>query len=81
MLTETVRVKGERVRPTGTYRVTVNDFLANGGNGFPTFTEGTERDGGSVTGLDALVRYLENNSAPNAPLDPPEPGRITFLAG
>ncbi|MEU5774563.1 bifunctional metallophosphatase/5'-nucleotidase [Streptomyces venezuelae] len=80
LLTETVQVKGERVRPTGKYRVTVNDFLANGGNGFSTFTKGTERDGGSVTDLDALVHYLENNSAPNAPLDPPDPGRITFLA-
>ncbi|MET8687417.1 bifunctional metallophosphatase/5'-nucleotidase [Streptomyces sp. NPDC004732] len=80
LLTETVQVKGERVRPTGKYRVTVNDFLANGGNGFTTFTKGTERDGGSITDLDALVHYLENNSAPDSPLDPPAPGRITFLA-
>ncbi|WP_409234910.1 bifunctional metallophosphatase/5'-nucleotidase [Streptomyces sp. PA5.6] len=81
LLTETVQVKGERVTAGKKYRVTVNDFLANGGNGFSTFTEGTGRDGGTVTDLDALVHYLENNSAPDAPLDPPAPGRITFLAG
>lgn len=79
VLTETVQVKGDRVRAAETYRVTVNDFLANGGNGFTTFREGTDRDGGEVTDLDALVQYLEKNSGPGSPLDPPSAGRISFL--
>ncbi|MFD3578979.1 bifunctional metallophosphatase/5'-nucleotidase [Streptomyces sp. NPDC058644] len=79
LLTDTVRVKGEAVRPTDTFRVTVNDFLANGGNGFTEFTKGTDRDGGDVTDLEALVDYLDKNSTREAPLAPPAPGRITFV--
>ncbi|MEV0319714.1 bifunctional metallophosphatase/5'-nucleotidase [Streptomyces sp. NPDC050658] len=79
LLADTVKVNGERVRATETYRVTVNEFLANGGNGFSTFTKGTDRDGGETTDLDALVEYLQNNSSQDAPLAPPAPGRITFV--
>ncbi|MFG2500528.1 bifunctional metallophosphatase/5'-nucleotidase [Streptomyces sp. NPDC048441] len=79
LLTDTVRVKGKAVRPTDTFRVTVNDFLANGGNGFTTFTKGTDRDGGDVTDLEALVEYLGDKSSPEAPIGPPAPGRITFV--
>ncbi|MGW6054836.1 bifunctional metallophosphatase/5'-nucleotidase [Streptomyces sp. NPDC055189] len=78
LLTDTVRVKGEAVRPTDKFRVTVNDFLANGGNGFTTFTKGTNRDGGDVTDLEALVAYLDKSSA-ETPIAPPAPGRITFV--
>ncbi|MEU6995874.1 bifunctional metallophosphatase/5'-nucleotidase [Streptomyces sp. NPDC046465] len=78
LLTDTVEVKGERVRAAAKYRVTVNEFLASGGNGFGTFTKGTARDTGELTDLDALVQYLENHSKPGSPVDPPAPGRITF---
>ncbi|MGW7087001.1 bifunctional metallophosphatase/5'-nucleotidase [Streptomyces sp. NPDC054871] len=79
LLTDTVRVKGEAVKPTDTFRVTVNDFLANGGNGFTTFTKGTDRDGGDVTDLEALVGYLSKNSSPEDPIGPPARERITFV--
>ncbi|MDI3403251.1 bifunctional metallophosphatase/5'-nucleotidase [Streptomyces cavernicola] len=81
VLTDTVKVNGERVRPTAKYRVTVSDFLAGGGDGFPTFTKGTDREGGEVIDLDALVHYLEAHSSAETPLAPPAPGRITFLNG
>ncbi|MEU1120062.1 MULTISPECIES: bifunctional metallophosphatase/5'-nucleotidase [unclassified Streptomyces] len=82
LLTDTVRVKGERVRAGATYRVTANDFLASGGNGFGTFKKGAEREGGGVTDLDALVHYLEKHSSgPDSPVRPPAAGRITFLEG
>ncbi|TGB15839.1 bifunctional metallophosphatase/5'-nucleotidase [Streptomyces sp. MZ04] len=79
LLAGTVRVDGRQVQPTDTYRVTVNDFLANGGNGFSTFTKGTDREGGDVTDLEAMIGYLKDNSAADAPLAPPTSGRITFL--
>jgi 5'-nucleotidase len=62
---------GERVRemqlngqPIGLqqpYRVTVNSFLAEGGDGFTGLTRGTERSGGGQD-LDALLEYLKGDA-------------------
>ena len=41
-----------------TYTVTVNSFLAGGGDGFTVLREGTNRVVGPVD-LDALVEYVE----------------------
>jgi 5'-nucleotidase len=43
--------------PTQSYRVTVNNFLADGGDGFTVLREGTDRLGGAVD-LDALAAYF-----------------------
>jgi 5'-nucleotidase len=51
---------------TATYRVTMNSFLAGGGDGFAVFKEGTERLSGGFD-LNALVDYLGENG----PLLPP----------
>ena len=59
-------IGGQAVVDTSTYRVTVNSFLAGGGDGFSTLREGT----GAVTGqvdLDALVAYLGAASPLQAP--------------
>jgi 5'-nucleotidase len=49
---------GERaLEPDARYRVAMNDFLAHGGDGFLTFTEGTERTGGMLD-VDALEAYV-----------------------
>ncbi len=57
------------------YRVTVNSFLASGGDNFVVLTEGTNRVVGPVD-LDALVAYIEGLSQPfNAAIE----GRITRL--
>jgi 5'-nucleotidase len=69
---ESIRLNGAPVDPAGRYRVTVNNFLAEGGDGFHVFTEGTERTGGMVD-VDALEAYLKAHS----PLAPPETNRIT----
>jgi 5'-nucleotidase len=50
---------------TASYRVTVNSFLADGGDNFFVLVEGTDRLGGEVD-LDALVTYFGLNS-PVAP--------------
>ncbi|MFL5358148.1 bifunctional metallophosphatase/5'-nucleotidase [Archangium sp.] len=67
-----LRLNGAPVDPAGRYRVTVNNFLAGGGDGFRVLAEGTERRGGPVD-LDALEAYLKTHS----PLAPPETNRIT----
>ena len=45
------------VEPRDTYRVTVSSFLAEGGDGFAVFREGTERTRG-VNDVEALQSYL-----------------------
>jgi 5'-nucleotidase len=77
LLADTVRVNGEPVRPDAAYRVTVNTFLADGGNGFTTFTKGTDRVTGT-TDLDAFTAYLKTHTSPQAPLAAPAAQRVDF---
>jgi 5'-nucleotidase len=50
-------VNGVEVQPTDSFRVTMNNFLAAGGDGFTVFNEGTNALGGAVD-LDAFVAYF-----------------------
>ena len=58
-------INGVAVDPTATYRVTVNNFLAAGGDGFTRLTAGTDLFTGGVD-LDAFVNYITLHS-PVAP--------------
>jgi len=69
-----ITVAGEPVTPEATYRVSVNNFLAAGGDGFTGLTAGTDVTGGPVD-LDALLTYL--SATPG--LSPPPVDRITVL--
>jgi 5'-nucleotidase len=69
-----ITVNGTPVDPAATFRVSVNNFLAAGGDGFTEFTKGTDLAGGPVD-LDALIAYL--GAHPN--LAPPAADRITRL--
>ncbi|RDI16888.1 5'-nucleotidase [Rhodococcus sp. AG1013] len=66
---------GGPVDPDGLYRVAVNKFLADGGDGFTALRDGTE-PASAGTDLDALTAYLESHS----PVAPPAPGRIAVAA-
>jgi 5'-nucleotidase len=70
----TIAIDGVTVDPAASYRVTVNSFLADGGDRFPILIQGTDRLGGDVD-LDALVDYFEANS----PIEPGPQDRITRL--
>ena len=52
-------VNGVEVQPGDTFRVTMNNFLATGGDGFTVFTEGTNPLGGAID-LDSFVAYLQS---------------------
>jgi 5'-nucleotidase len=52
-----MKLEGEPIDPAKRYRVTVNSFLSEGGDGFETLKDGTERTGGGQD-LDALIAYL-----------------------
>jgi len=59
-------INGIPVDPAAAYRVTVNSFLADGGDGFAVLKEGTGRLGGAVD-TDAFEAYLQANPAGVAP--------------
>lgn len=69
-----MRLDGEPVRADRVYRVTVNSFLAGGGDGFSVFTEAPEVAGG-IPDLEALEAYLRVHS----PVLPPARTRLTRL--
>jgi 5'-nucleotidase len=54
---------GVALIPTATYRATVNNFLAAGGDGFTVLTSGSNAVVGAVD-LDALVDYIETLTQP-----------------
>ena len=70
----TIKINGVTVGPTASYRVTVNSFLADGGDSFPVLVQGTNRLGGAVD-TDALEAYFVANS----PVAPGPQDRITRL--
>ncbi|MFY1634778.1 ExeM/NucH family extracellular endonuclease [Solwaraspora sp. WMMB335] len=53
---------GEPISPTGTYRLTVNSFLAAGGDNFAALTEGTDTMTTGDNDLTMLVDYFAANS-------------------
>ena len=68
-----LKLGGVALDPAATYRVTMNNFLADGGDGFTVFAKGTERLGGAVD-LDALQEYLKAGT-----VTPDDAARITKL--
>ena len=56
-----MRVNGVLVAPADSFRVTLNNFLATGGDGFGVFNEGTNALGGAQD-IDALVAYFQANA-------------------
>ncbi|WP_338413355.1 bifunctional metallophosphatase/5'-nucleotidase [uncultured Sphaerotilus sp.] len=64
--TETiVDAAGTVLAPTKTYRVTVNNFMATGGDGFTTFLNGKLALGGAQD-IDALTAFMAGYKAPAA---------------
>jgi 5'-nucleotidase len=70
-------IGGTPVDPAASYRITVNSFLADGGDGFPVLREGTERLGGAVD-TDALEAYVAP-SLTGAAIAPPALDRIDVV--
>jgi 5'-nucleotidase len=52
-----ITLQGVPIDPAVNYRVTVNNFMADGGDGYLVLKEGTNRLGGDVD-LDALEKYF-----------------------
>jgi 5'-nucleotidase len=69
-----IKINGTPLDPAAAYRVTIDAFLADGGDGLTAFREGTEKTP-SVVDLTALNNYLTARS----PLAPPPLDRIVRL--
>jgi 5'-nucleotidase len=69
-----IAINGTPIDLAASYRVAMNNFLADGGDGFTVFREGTDQLGGEID-LDALARYFTENS----PVAPGPQNRITKL--
>lgn len=70
----TILLNGVVIDPGANYRVTVNSFLADGGDSFPILRQGTDRLGGEVD-TDAFEKYF----AANSPVAPGPQNRITVI--
>ena len=64
-----VDAAGQVVEPGRSWRVTVNSFLADGGDAFTVLKGGTDRLGGGQD-IDALSAYMAGFQAPLPPYDP-----------
>ena len=69
VVNSSVKMNGVPIVDAQNYRVTMNNFLAAGGDGFSVFSQCTNQLGGEVD-LDAFGRYLLAHS----PLSPPTDG-------
>ena len=69
-----VRLNGTLIDPAATYRIVTNNFLSDGGDGFPAFAGGTNKYFGGLD-IDAFANYL----AAHSPYTPPPLDRVTLL--
>lgn len=67
-------LNGTAIDPAASYRITINSFLADGGDNFSAFTLGTNRLGGAVD-TDAFEAYFKAFS----PVAPGPQNRITVM--
>jgi len=74
IIADRMSLHGQRIDPATSYRVTVNNFLAVGGDGFTVLKEGSAQQFGAYD-VDALYAYFQANS----PLSPKQPDRIIRL--
>jgi len=74
IVADRMTLNGQPIDPAANYRVTVNNFLAAGGDGFTVLTKGTAVQSG-VYDVDALYAYFQANS----PIAPTASGRIARL--
>jgi len=63
---------GKVLSPDSTYRVTVNSFLATGGDGFTVLNGGTDRFGGAQD-IDALIDSFAAFKQPAPAYNPTDP--------
>jgi 5'-nucleotidase len=74
VIAASMKLNGAAVEPTKSYRVTVNDYLALGGDGFAALKDGSAKQYG-IYDDEALFAFFGANS----PITPGPPTRITRI--
>jgi 5'-nucleotidase len=74
VLADRMSLNGQPIDPAKSYRVTVNNYLAVGGDGFTVLKEGSGQQFG-IYDVDALYGYFQANS----PISPVAAGRIVRM--
>src|SRR5712672_4835589 len=74
IIADRMSLHGQRIDPATSYRVTVNNYLAVGGDGFTVLKEGSGQQFGTYD-VDALYGYFQANS----PISPVAADRILRL--
>jgi 5'-nucleotidase len=74
VIADSMSLNGERIDPAKSYRITVNNYLSAGGDGFTAIKEGTAQQFG-IYDSDALYAYFQANS----PISPAAGDRIKRL--
>jgi 5'-nucleotidase len=74
VVADSILLNGTPVDPARSYRITVNNYLSTGGDGFTALKEGTSQQFG-VYDADALYAYFQANS----PISPAAADRIKRL--
>ncbi|WP_432382014.1 bifunctional metallophosphatase/5'-nucleotidase [Duganella sp. P38] len=62
-----VKLNGAQLEMDSTYRVVTNNFLAEGGDGFPAFKQGSNRAPTNIRDIDALIEYLAKREQDRKP--------------
>ncbi|MFE7410839.1 bifunctional metallophosphatase/5'-nucleotidase [Streptomyces laurentii] len=78
VVTGSIKLNGEAIDPSKSYRVAMNEFLTGGGDGFAALAKGTNKLVGA-SDLDLFNEYLAANSSATAPLAVPAADRITVV--
>jgi 5'-nucleotidase len=72
-----ISLDGVPIDAARTYRVTANNFLAEGGDGFPAFAAGRNKFDTHIKDVDALIDFLVKNDRAGSPAGQAAPaGRI-----
>lgn len=74
VIADSMRLDGRTITTDGTYRVTLNDFLVGGGDGFRVLRDSRDAVGGPLD-IEALMSYVRRLSAAQ-PLRPDRVARI-----
>lgn len=78
IVADSLTLHGEPIEAERTYRVTLNSFLAEGGDSFHVLAEGRNRLFGEVD-LVALEAWFAEHSTADDPVRAPAPGRVTVV--
>jgi 5'-nucleotidase len=62
-----IRIDGVPLDEAGRYKVVANNFLAEGGDGFPLFTQATSKVDTGIRDLDAFIDLLVKNQRTGVP--------------